>query len=124
MTPIEQSPVHLDLVRDRGLTVHWPDGMQSFYPIAYLRRMSPSAEARTLREQLAKNPLTVLPNTDDGKPLTAMTAELVGNYAVRIRFSDGHNTGLYSWDYLRQIDPDHPQPDPEPAPETETDGPT
>jgi len=111
VTPIQQSPAHLDLARDRGLTVHWPDGTKSFYPIAYLRRMSPSAEARTLREQLAKNPLTVLPNTGDGKPLTATSAELVGNYAVRIRFSDGHDTGLYSWDYLRQIDPENPSPD-------------
>jgi DUF971 family protein len=99
------------MVRDSGLTVHWPDGRQSFYPIAFLRRMSPSADARTLREQLAKNPLTVLPNTDTGQPLTATTAELVGNYAIRIRFSDGHDTGLYSWDYLREIDPDHRRPD-------------
>jgi len=30
---------------------------------------------------------------------------LVGRYAVRIKFSDGHKTGLYSWDYLRSIDP-------------------
>ena len=95
--------------------MHWPDGKQSFYPIGYLRRMSPSAEARTLREQIAKNPLTVLPNTDPGQPLTATTAELIGNYAVRIRFSDGHDTGLYSWDYLRQIDPDHSEPDTEPG---------
>ena len=123
MTTNEQSPVHLELARDRGLTVHWQDGVRSFYPIAYLRRMSPSAETRTLREQLAKNPLTVLPNTGDGEPLTATTAELIGNYAVRIRFSDGHNTGLYSWDYLRQIDPEHPWPDNEP-PLPETDGPT
>ncbi len=113
------------MVRDSGLTVHWPDGRQSFYPIAYLRRMSPSADARTLREQLAKNPLTVLPNTDTGQPLTATTAELVGNYAIRIHFSDGHNTGLYSWDYLRSIDPDHDRSDTDPSTaETETDAPT
>ncbi|MEE8458348.1 MAG: DUF971 domain-containing protein [Phycisphaerales bacterium] len=125
MTPIEQSPVHLDMVRDSGLTVHWPDGRQSFYPIAYLRRMSPSADARTLREQLAKNPLTVLPNTDTGQPLTATTAELVGNYAIRIHFSDGHNTGLYSWDYLRRIDPDNGRSDTDPSTaETEMDAPT
>jgi DUF971 family protein len=114
VSAIEQSPVHLDMVRDSGLTVHWPDGRKSFYPIGYLRRMSPSAETRTLREQLAKNPLTVLPNTDPAQPLTATTAELVGNYAIRIRFSDGHDTGLYSWDYLRQIDPDHGRPATEP----------
>jgi len=43
-------------------------------------------------------------------PITAESAELVGNYALRIIFSDGHKTGLYSWAYLREIDPDAPQP--------------
>lgn len=33
------------------------------------------------------------------------SAELVGNYALRIAFSDGHRTGIYSWRYLREIDP-------------------
>ncbi len=92
--------------KDRGLTVHWTDGKKSFYPVAYLRRMSPSAEARALREELASNPLAVVPATTahaDG-PLTALGAELVGNYAIRISFSDGHQTGIYSWEYLQEID--------------------
>jgi DUF971 family protein len=69
--------------------------------------MSPSADARELREQMAHNPLTVLPSSSapGAGPLTATGAELVGRYAVRIRFSDGHDTGIYSWDYLREIDP-------------------
>ena len=37
--------------------------------------------------------------------LTVESAELVGNYALRLRFSDGHDTGIYSWQYLREIDP-------------------
>jgi DUF971 family protein len=98
------SPRHLDLKRDEGLTVTWSDGSTSFFPVEYLRRMSPSAEARALREELEANPLAVLPTTSS-EPLTATEAELVGNYAVRIRFSDGHDTGLYTWDYLRDIDP-------------------
>ena len=113
---MQQTPEHLELAKDSGLTVHWPDGTRSFYPILYLRRLSPSAEARTLREQLARNPLTVLPSGGSNPPsLQATAAELVGNYAVRIRFSDGHDTGIYSWDYLRQIDPDRPRPDDDPA---------
>ncbi|MDX2116233.1 MAG: gamma-butyrobetaine hydroxylase-like domain-containing protein, partial [Planctomycetota bacterium] len=56
------APTRLDLKKDRGLTVEWADGTTSYYSIAYLRRMSPSAEARTLREQLSRNPLTVLPS--------------------------------------------------------------
>lgn len=101
------APTRLDLKKDKGLTVEWADGTTSYYSIAYLRRMSPSAEARDLREKLAKNPLTVLPpsrNPNSG-PLVALAAEMVGNYALRIRFSDGHDTGIYSWDYLREISP-------------------
>jgi DUF971 family protein len=93
----------LELERNRGLTVYWADGTQSFYAIGYLRRMSPSADARALREEMSRNPLTVLPS-GSGQALTAVDAELVGNYAVRIRFSDGHDTGLFSWEYLREID--------------------
>ncbi|MFM8731470.1 MAG: gamma-butyrobetaine hydroxylase-like domain-containing protein [Phycisphaerales bacterium] len=36
---------------------------------------------------------------------TAVDAVVVGNYAIRIRFSDGHSTGIFSWSYLRSIDP-------------------
>jgi DUF971 family protein len=102
------APAKLDLKKDRGLTVEWTDGTTSFYPIAYLRRMSPSADARQLRTEQAKNPLTVLPASavrSAGGPLVAESAEMVGNYAIRIRFSDGHDTGIYSWAYLREIDP-------------------
>jgi DUF971 family protein len=104
---MNDAPRHLDLKRDEGLTVEWQDGRRSFYPIAYLRRMSPSAEQRDLRERMAKNPLTVLPATSAQVkgPLRAEDAEFVGNYALRIRFSDGHDTGIYSWGYLREIDP-------------------
>lgn len=106
------APVRLDLKKDRGLTVEWADGSTSYYSIAYLRRMSPSADARVLRESLSSNPLTVLPTSRAASsgPLKAETADLVGNYAIRIRFSDGHDTGLFSWQYLREIAP--PPPDP------------
>jgi DUF971 family protein len=104
---LHDRPIHLDLEKERGLTVQWADQRTSFYPIAYLRRLSPSAETRQLREELQRNPLTVLPAsaTRHAGPLTAVDAELIGNYAIRIRFSDGHDTGLFSWRYLREIGP-------------------
>lgn len=95
--------------RERGLSVRWSDGRESFYPVAHLRRASPSADAKALREEMAKNPLTVLPAARSTGPLTIADAELVGNYAVRLRFSDGHATGIYSWTYLRSIDPASPE---------------
>jgi len=108
MTSTPLKPVHLDLKKDKGLTIEWSDGTTSFYPINHLRKMSPSADAKQLREEMAKNPLTVLPasaTNSSGKPLTATGAEMVGNYAIRITFSDGHDTGIYSWQYLREIEP-------------------
>ncbi len=104
---MSDQPVHLDLQKDRGLTVRWSDGAESFYSIEYLRKNSPSADARQLREELESNPLAILPTSavGDGQPLTATGAEMVGNYAIRIIFSDGHETGIFSWRYLREIDP-------------------
>lgn len=101
-------PSRLDLKKDRGLTIEWDDGSTSYYSIVYLRRMSPSADVKQLREEMAKNPLTILPASTSptgAASLAALDAELVGNYAIRIRFSDGHDTGIYSWVYLREIDP-------------------
>ncbi len=99
-------PRKIDVKKDRGLTVEWDDGSVAFYPVAYLRRMSPSAEMRELREEQERNPLTVLPaGPRRAGPLVVEDAELVGNYAIRLRFSDGHHTGIYSWEYLRSIEP-------------------
>jgi DUF971 family protein len=102
------TPTNIDLKKDSGLAIDWSDGTRSFYPIAYLRRMSPSAEMVELREKVTKNRLTVIPNSmvRDPAAVAATGAELVGNYAIRVRFSDGHSTGLYTWEYLRSIDPD------------------
>ncbi len=99
-------PKKLDLKKDKGLTIQWADGTTSYYSVPYLRKFSPSADARQLRDEMATNPLTVLPpGFASAGTLTATNAELVGNYALRITFSDGHSTGIYSWDYLREIDP-------------------
>ena len=109
-------PRALDLVKDRALTVTWSDGRVSVYPVGYLRRMSPSAEMNVLREEMAKNPLTVLPVVGVGRRAvpggpggrsTAESAELVGNYAVRLRFSaTGTTRGFSRGAYLREIDPE------------------
>ena len=94
----------------------WADGTSSYFSIAYLRRMSPSADMRNLRDEMKKNPLTVLPSAPSSSgSLVAESAELVGNYAIRIRFSDGHDTGIYSWAYLRQIDPARQKPGGDPV---------
>ena len=107
---MDPRPKHLDLQREHGLAIRWDDGRESFYPLPLLRKLSPSAEQRLLREEMAQNPLTVLPaNRPSADGLKAVDAELVGNYAIRIKFSDGHETGIFTWHYLRRIDPDMPE---------------
>ncbi len=100
-------PEAVDVKRELGVTLRWADGSSSFYPVAYLRRNSPSADQKQLREQLGRNPLTVLPSRGGpvGSPLTIVDAQMVGTYALKISFSDGHDTGIYSWAYLHEIDP-------------------
>jgi DUF971 family protein len=48
--------------------------------------------------------LTILPG-NYARPLSAVAAELVGNYALRIDWSDEHGSGIYSFQYLREICP-------------------
>lgn len=98
------TPTHLDLQRDEGLHISWANGEETFYPVDFLRKMSPSADSKTTREDLDTNPLAILPKTND-EPLTITDATLVGNYAVRLTYSDGHRTGIYSWEYLRSLNP-------------------
>jgi DUF971 family protein len=100
------APTHLHLDRLEGLTVTWSSGKTSHYPVGHLRRWSPSADARHQRQSLADNPLAVVA-TSSATPdtLEAVSIERVGNYAIRISFNDGHHTGLYSWQWLRSIDP-------------------
>ena len=106
---MDPTPTSLDLKKDRGLTIEWSDGTSSYYSIAYLRRMSPSADMKQLRDEMQTNPLTILNprggGGGGGGPVAADEAPQVGNYAIKIEFSDGHSSGIYSWEYLRQIDP-------------------
>jgi len=101
-------PRQLDLNKEQGLSVLWEDGRKSFYPIPYLRKLSPSADMKALREQIAKNPLTVLPASAVSKssePIRATGAELVGNYAIKNGGAGIINHTEHSWEYLREIDP-------------------
>jgi DUF971 family protein len=102
-------PIRLDLKRDEKLEIDWQDGRKSVYTIAYLRAMCPCAQCKAQQEEQRQRPnlLRVLPG-NHSQPLVAVKAELVGNYALRIDWSDQHGSGIYSFDYLRQISRDLP----------------
>ncbi len=92
-----------------GMDIVWSDGHATHYDFAYLRDHCPCATCNDERQkkeafaQSAGSSPAVLPMF---KPkATARSAHSVGNYAVQITFSDGHSTGIYSFDHLRTICP-------------------
>lgn len=108
------TPIRLDLKKDEKLQIEWQDGLRSTYSISMLRSLCPCATCKTIREgtdphDIAPKPkrtasLTVLPG-NYSKPLSVISARLVGNYALQIDWSDEHASGIYSFEYLRSISP-------------------
>jgi DUF971 family protein len=93
----EPWPTELRLDKDkRVLVVSFDDGQSFALPAELLRVLSPSAE---VQGHSPEQRVTV-----GGKRNIGIAGlEPVGNYAVRIVFTDGHDTGLYVWEYLRQL---------------------
>ena len=78
------------------LSVTFTDGTIGRLPAELLRVVSPSAEVQGHSPSERK----LVPGK---RNVTIRAIEPVGHYAVRLVFSDGHNTGLYSWRYLHEI---------------------
>jgi DUF971 family protein len=90
-------PTEIRLKKDRrGLLVRFDDGADFELPAEYLRVLSPSAEV----QGHSKEQRVTVPGKAE---ITISAIDPVGNYAVRLTFADGHNTGLFSWPYLRKL---------------------
>ena len=85
---------------EKILEVDFDDGRKFRFPAEYLRVESPSAEV----QGHGPGQKTIVAGR---AAVGIMALEPVGNYAVRIVFDDGHDTGLYSWDYLHELGRDH-----------------
>ena len=82
--------------RSRVVEVAFDDGSRYELPFEYLRVFSPSAEVK------GHGPGEEVLQT--GKEnVSVLAVEPVGAYAVKLVFSDGHNTGLYTWSYLHEL---------------------
>ena len=86
--------------QSRILEISFDDGKRFSLPCEFLRVLSPSAEVRghgSGQEVLQTGK----------RDINIAAVEPVGNYAVKLVFSDGHDTGLFSWDYLYTLGEDH-----------------
>lgn len=85
------------------LAIKWDDGSETFIPLETLRRHCPCAGC--------KGEVDVMGNLHKGpdRPLTPAAFEIrrltnVGGYAINIAWGDGHQTGIYSFDYLKALE--------------------
>lgn len=107
LTPQQKTPANIAVdLKQRQVRIEWADGQQSTYSFDYLRQLCPCATCNELRRN--QDPLRVL-----GPDQVVTTAELrperpvvlVGNYALQFFWADGHNSGIYSFEFLRQKSP-------------------
>ena len=93
-------PIEIRLRKaEKELEVAFDDGVRFVYPAELLRVESPSAEVQghgASQKQIVAGRLHV----------GIIALEQVGNYAIRIRFDDLHDTGIFSWQYLRELGED------------------
>jgi DUF971 family protein len=102
---LSTDPEHIAISKSKGIKIDWKDGHRSDYGLTYLRDKCPcatcsGAHGTPPRVPEADNPFQMF------KPaLKMLGVEPVGNYAIRINWSDGHNTGIYSYEHFRRICP-------------------
>lgn len=95
-----KTPRDIQLIGNE-VAIVWSDATESYYPADKLRAASPSAEQQGERDIFGRQ----IGGTDqtDYRGVQVVSWEKVGNYAVRFDFSDGHRTGLYSYEYLADL---------------------
>lgn len=115
--PIDQrkkpASVKIHVTSGAGVDIVWSDGHASHYDFVYLRENCPCAtcdDERRKKEALAAQPSGAAAGLGAALPMfkpkpRAQSAASVGNYAIQIQFTDGHSTGIYSFELLRDICP-------------------
>ncbi len=112
MTSYETNPItdpeHIAVSKSKGIDIDWKDGHHSHFPVAYLRDECPCATCTGAHG-------TVPQKTDYSAPanpfpmfkpsIKMLNIEPTGNYGLKIFWNDGHSSGIYSYDHLRNICP-------------------
>tara|TARA_R110000850_G_scaffold145866_7_gene268090 strand:+ start:218 stop:523 length:306 start_codon:yes stop_codon:yes gene_type:complete len=84
------------------VAIRWADDSDGFCKMDRLRALSPSAETKGETDLLGK-PISGDQKGVDFSGVTVTGWARVGGYAIQFHFSDGHKTGIYSFDYLKEI---------------------
>lgn len=100
--------VRVDKTGGTGMEIDWRDGHSSAWNFAWLRAACPCATCHEERDADGRAPgvakskqTSLLPMYE--APARPVEVTPVGKYAIRFKWNDGHEAGLYSWDYLRNV---------------------
>jgi DUF971 family protein len=103
-----QRPKKIQVSKSKAtLNIEWEDGIESEYALSGLRSACPCAECRGGHENMATrgSPDMLLIPLQDGRSTVLERVDPVGNYAIQLVWEDGHSYGIYSWEFLRDLDP-------------------
>ena len=95
----------LKLTDHNSLEIEWRDGIRLDYPFGVLRKACPCATCREKKRAEIEKPKGLLQilSAAETVPLAVSQMRPVGNYAYNINFSDGHSSGLFTIELLREI---------------------
>ena len=105
---VEPKSVDVNVTTGTGVEIEWRDGHRSSYSFKYLRDACPCALCNEERNKSGRKPGEPPGQAPGALPmfkpaLRATQAEAVGRYAIRFTWNDGHQHGIFAWDYLREI---------------------
>ncbi|MEJ2196090.1 MAG: DUF971 domain-containing protein [Ignavibacteriaceae bacterium] len=92
-------PLKIKLLEGKYLWITWVDKSESKISLKKLREMCPCATCLSEREKQSKTYIPILL----GSQLTVSNIEMVGSYAIQIKWEDGHSTGIYEFPFLQNL---------------------
>lgn len=95
------SPKKIQLI-GTTLSLLWDDNSESYFESEFLRTFSPSAQNIGEKDIFGHQYGGFGPKNFSN--VSILSWDLIGNYAIKLKFSDGHNTGIFSWDYLKKLE--------------------
>ncbi len=104
LTAAQVTPADIKLsLSAQTLAIDWQDGHRSEFALGRLRRVCPCATCRKERDTPPTS-LRILNLPASGVKIEVIDAELMGHYAINLKWSDGHDSGIYDYKFLRALD--------------------
>ena len=105
---ITPAKVQVELTNGTGVSIDWKDGHHSRWTFAFLRDACPCATCHEAREADGRLPgePKLVPQQNFPiytAPARPLSAEPIGRYAIKFKWNDGHESGIYAWEFLRRL---------------------